>query len=111
MVLPVLRECINNLDFSLFYVTIWTYFIDSDLLPSFTLHCAIILTLKYEPVNCSILTVVDYSVSRDAPTVDCTVFDLDRRSAITFRHPGMCLPLRFMMAPGHDLRHESAHLC
>ena len=44
VVLPVLRECINNaetwlfLDFSLFYVTIWTYFIDSDLLPSFTLH-------------------------------------------------------------------------
>ena len=28
---------------------------------------AIIPTLKYEPVNCSILTVVDYSVSRDGP--------------------------------------------
>ena len=44
MVLPVLRECINNaktwlfLDFSLFCVTIWTYLIDSDLLPSFILH-------------------------------------------------------------------------
>ena len=49
----VLRECTNNaetwlfLDFSLFYVTIWTYFIDSDLLPYFTLDSAIIPTLKY----------------------------------------------------------------
>ena len=43
------------LDLSLFYVKIWTYFIDSDLLPSFTLHSAIIPTLKYEQVNSTIL--------------------------------------------------------
>ena len=56
------------LDFSLFYVTIWTYFIDSDLLPSFTLHWAIIPTSKYEPVNGTILIIVDYLFSRDAPS-------------------------------------------
>ena len=27
-------------------------------------------------------------------SVDCTWFDLDRRSGITFRHPGMCLAFK-----------------
>ena len=41
-VLPVLRECINSTEmwlfsnFNLFYVTIWIYLMDADLLPSFT---------------------------------------------------------------------------
>ena len=38
MVLPALRECINSTEnvAVLFYVTIWIYLMDSDLLPSFT---------------------------------------------------------------------------
>ena len=40
---------------------------DSDLLPYFTIHGAVIPTLKYELVNSSILTVVNYAGSRDGP--------------------------------------------
>ena len=75
MVLPVLCECINNAEnvavFGFQLILCDNMDIFHRFRPSaifYTTLSYIIPTLKYEPANGTILTVVDYSVSRDAPS-------------------------------------------